>query len=308
MLYAFLIALAVAVVLGIAYYFELKSSRKQAADQQQLLNDYQRRVDEQQKLLEDYRALEKNFDNVGEGYEQALLAFDKMEEEKEKARQANEALEKRCNSLYVELNELKEQSQKKAEVMTPLMQHLASAIKATGDTKLQAMLAKITDLDDLPADLPPLSRTDNVMVTQVAEDAIRLSGIDTIQYLKFETVIAPDAAATMLSTNLAKAERALIHLLDNALKFTTEGSVRLLVNVNMDKMQAIYTVEDTGSGIEAADAERIFEPYVKLNQYFDGEGIGLTVSRNIARRLGGDLILDTDYAGPGSRFVLTLPI
>ena len=90
MLYAFLIALAIAVVLGIAYYFELKSSRKQADEQKQLLADYQRRVDEQQKLLEDYRALEKNFDNVGEGYEQALLAFDKMEEEKEKSRQANE--------------------------------------------------------------------------------------------------------------------------------------------------------------------------------------------------------------------------
>ena len=80
MVYAFLIVLVVALVLGIAYYFELKSSRKQAEEQQQLLNDYQRRVDEQQKLLEDYRALEKNFDNVGEGYEQALLAFDKMEE------------------------------------------------------------------------------------------------------------------------------------------------------------------------------------------------------------------------------------
>jgi signal transduction histidine kinase len=76
----------------------------------------------------------------------------------------------------------------------------------------------------------------------------------------------------------------------------------------MEKMQAIYTVEDTGSGIEAADAERIFEPYVKLNQYFDGEGIGLTVARNVARRLGGELTLDAAYAGPGARFVLELPI
>ena len=70
MLYAFLIALAVAIVLGIAYYFELKSSKKQATEQEQLLKDYQQRVDEQQKLLDDYRALEKNFDSVGEGYEQ----------------------------------------------------------------------------------------------------------------------------------------------------------------------------------------------------------------------------------------------
>ena len=107
MLYAFLIALAIAVVLGIAYYFELKSSRKQADEQKQLLADYQLRVDEQQKLLEDYRALEKNFDNVGEGYEQALLAFDKMEEEKEKSRQANEALEKRCNAYGSAYNDIR---------------------------------------------------------------------------------------------------------------------------------------------------------------------------------------------------------
>ena len=307
MLYAFLIALAAAIVLGIAYYFELKSSKKQAAEQQQLLNDYQRRVDEQQKLLEDYRALEKNFDNVGEGYEQALLAFDKMEEEKEKSRQANEALEKRCNAYMTELNQLKEQTQKKAGVMTPLMEHLASALRATGDIKLQGMLAKITDLDDIPADLPPLERTDNVMVTQVADDAVRASGADKAQYVKFETVVAPDAAATMLSTNLGKAVRALTHLLDNALKFTTEGSVKLLVNVDMEKMQAIYTVEDTGSGIDAAEQEHIFEPYVKLNQFFDGDGIGLTVARNIACRLGGDLTLDAEYAGPGARFVLALP-
>ena len=66
MLYAFLIALAVAIVLGIAYYFELKSSKKQATEQEQLLKDYQQRVDEQQKLLDDYRALEKNFDTAEE--------------------------------------------------------------------------------------------------------------------------------------------------------------------------------------------------------------------------------------------------
>ena len=192
--------------------------------------------------------------------------------------------------------------------MTPLMQHLQSAIRATGDLKLQGMLAKILDIDDIPSDLPPLDRTDNVMVTQVSDEAVRISGIDKVQYLKFETVVAPDAAATMLSTNLNKAIRALTQLLDNALKFTTEGSVKLFVNVDMEKMQAIYVVEDTGSGIEAADQERIFEPYVKLNQYFDGEGIGLTVARNIARRLGGDLTLDAEYAGPGARFVLELPI
>ena len=112
----------------------------------------------------------------------------------------------------------------------------------------------------------------------------------------------------MLSTNLVKSVRALTHLLDNALKFTSEGTVTLKVAVDMEKMQAIYTVEDTGAGIEPSEQEHVFEPYVKLNQFFDGQGIGLTVARSIARRLDGDVILDTTYEGPGSRFVLTLPI
>jgi len=46
---------------------------------------------------------------------------------------------------------------------------------------------------------------------------------------------------------------------------------------------------------------------VQLDEYFDGTGIGLTVARSIARRLGGDVVLDTSYHSKGARFVFTLP-
>jgi signal transduction histidine kinase len=307
MLYAFLIALAVAVVLGIAYYFELKSSKKQATEQEQLLKDYQQRVDEQQKLLDDYRALEKNFDSVGEGYEQALLAFDKMEEEQKKSKQVNEALEKRCNALQEQCTRLEQHAQKSSEVIDQALVGMREIAKQTSNAKLSALIGKISDMDDVEGQ-KAISRTDNILVSQVADEAIAASGVDNISYLKFEKEVDPVAAATMLSTNLVKAVRALTHLLENALKFTTEGSVTLKVAVDMEKMQAIYTVEDTGTGIEPAEQEHVFEPYVKLNQFFDGQGIGLAVARSIARRLDGDVVLDTTYAGPGSRFVLTLPI
>lgn len=302
----FIIVLAVAIGLGVALYFQMKASHGQAAEQQQLLSDYQRRVDEQQKLLDDYRALEKNFDSVGEGYEQALLAFDKMEEDSQKAKAVNEALEKRCSALQTELNTLKESAQKREEILKPLMQQMEEAAKS--NPQLAQFMAKLGDMDDMQADLPPIDRTDNVLVQQIAEEAIRMSGIDKAGYLKLELDVAPDAAATMLSTNLKKAVRALTHLLDNAQKFTSDGSVKLSVAVDMDKMQAIYTVQDTGAGVEAADAERIFEPYVKLNQFFDGQGIGLTVARNLVRRLGGDIRLDTESTEQGARFILELPI
>ena len=302
-----IILIVVAAVLGIAYYSQLKASRRQAAEQQQLLTDYQRRVDEQQKLLDDYRVLEKNFDNIGEGYEQALLAFDKMEEEKQQQQSVQEALEKRCNSLQQTCDQLTQTVQKTTEGLTAILADMQQTARETGDTRMAVFAGRISDLGDVDSQVP-IERTDNIMVTQVADEAVKVSGIDKAQYVKFEINTAPDAAATMLSTNQAKAVRALTHLLDNALKFTTEGSVRLSVTVDMDKMLAVYVVEDTGAGVEAAEAEHVFEPYVKLNQYFDGQGIGLTVARNIARRLGGDAVLDTQYAGPGARFVLSLPI
>jgi len=238
----------------------------------------------------------------------SAASFEKMEEESQKLKSTNDALQKRCEQLQAELSSLKDTVQKQSTVMKQIVADVQTAAKAVADPHLSTVVARLSDVDDLQADLPPIERTDNILVAQVADEAIKLSGIDQAEYVKFECNVAPDAAATMLSTNLQKAVRSLTHLLDNAQKFTTEGSVTLSASVDMDKMLVIYAVEDSGSGIAADDAERIFEPYVKLNQYFDGQGVGLTVARNIARRLGGDITLDSTFAGPGSRFVLTLPM
>ena len=68
-----------------------------------------------------------------------------------------------------------------------------------------------------------------------------------------------------------------------------------------------FSVEDTGIGIPHKEAERIFEEFVQLDEYYDGTGIGLTVARSLATRIGGNIILDTAYIG-GARFVMTLPL
>ena len=73
-----IILLVIVVALAVALFFQMKAAKRQSEDGQQLLNDYQRRVDELQHLPEDYNSLSKNFENIGKGYEQALLLFDKM--------------------------------------------------------------------------------------------------------------------------------------------------------------------------------------------------------------------------------------
>ena len=67
-------------------------------------------------------------------------------------------------------------------------------------------------------------------------------------------------------------------------------------------------IEDNGEGIPAKDAERVFERFVKLDPFKEGLGLGLTFSRTMARRLGGNVTLDTSYPGPGCRFKVSLQL
>ena len=61
-------------------------------------------------------------------------------------------------------------------------------------------------------------------------------------------------------------------------------------------------------GIPASEAEHVFERFVKLDSFKEGLGLGLTFGRTMARRMGGDVVLDTTFAGPGARFKVTLPL
>jgi len=108
-------------------------------------------------------------------------------------------------------------------------------------------------------------------------------------------------------------------LLDNARKFTrpAEAAVgagaevrqgRVVLDVQQHGAQLAFVVEDNGIGVPAEEAERIFDEFVQLDDYYDGTGIGLTVARSIARRLGGDVTLDTTYGQQGARFIYTLPL
>ena len=115
-----------------------------------------------------------------------------------------------------------------------------------------------------------------------------------------------DAFTVKTQENLVR--RILLQLLDNARKNIPQKDGRIFVHAAVSDSQLSVSVEDNGSGIPLDKAEHVFERFVKLDTFKEGLGLGLTFSRAMARRLGGDVVLDTSYAGPGARFVLTLPL
>lgn len=111
---------------------------------------------------------------------------------------------------------------------------------------------------------------------------------------------------TKIMTNRREAEKILDHLMDNALKFTKQGSITLRTYQDKDDNMICFSVTDTGCGIKEGEEEKIFEHFYKSDVYKEGVGLGLSLARRLARQMGGDVVLDSDYK-EGCRFVLKLP-
>ena len=117
----------------------------------------------------------------------------------------------------------------------------------------------------------------------------------------------PEAVAAW--ADKPKVEQILINLLSNAVKFTEQGKVTLECDWH-DSHRVSIAVSDTGVGIPPDHLEKIFEPFVQvgrsLTQSQEGTGLGLAISRDLARGMGGDIVV-TSEPQKGSRFTLILP-
>lgn len=182
--------------------------------------------------------------------------------------------------------------------------------------RITGLVNKMLEISDINSKTV-IECTDQVMAVQIAAQAVEASAISMAKHLTFDLQVTPEAENTMLTTNLSSATRALSLLLDNARKFTlppeaqqspeqTGINAKAVLKVTTEGGQVLFIVEDNGIGVPAAEAEHIFEEFVQLNDYYDGTGIGLTVARSLAQRIGGNICLDTSYTG-GARFVMSLP-
>ncbi|MDO8132083.1 MAG: HAMP domain-containing sensor histidine kinase, partial [Candidatus Brocadiales bacterium] len=103
-----------------------------------------------------------------------------------------------------------------------------------------------------------------------------------------------------------KLHHLITHLVDNAIKFTENGKIRMSARTQSDTVEV--TVEDTGKGLDEAIRERVFEKFYKENPSSFGAGIGLAICKNIVKSHKGKIWAESEGKGKGSRFKFALPI
>ena len=196
--------------------------------------------------------------------------------------------------------------------------------------RITGLVNKMLELSEINSHTV-LERRDTVTLLDIIHQAVASSGITDAPHVNFEMNLG-EGTDLPFKTDRLSAVRIVELLLDNARKFTQpaeaylsgHGStasgqsaavkkerVTLTASVEPSSVgegatgrgvMARIVVEDTGKGIPAEEAEHIFGEFVQLDEYYDGTGIGLSVARSLARRLGGDVVLDTTYTS-GARFI-----
>jgi signal transduction histidine kinase/DNA-binding response OmpR family regulator len=123
--------------------------------------------------------------------------------------------------------------------------------------------------------------------------------------------VTPCERATVVAADAERFQQILLNLITNAIKFTATGG-SIGVSCDSDTGVVRVRVKDTGVGVRLIDIDRVFEPFVQIDRHLtavkqQGVGLGLSISRELARAMRGDLTLQSTE-GVGSTFTLTLPI
>jgi signal transduction histidine kinase len=150
--------------------------------------------------------------------------------------------------------------------------------------------------------------TSTVPLREALERAAALVRVQMVEHeLMFE--VAPAAEGIAVSADPDRLQQILLNLLTNAVKFTPRGGVVAVSHEATDEQVRIH-VRDTGIGIAADQLTHIFEPFVQLNEATGrvserGVGLGLAISRDLARAMGGELTVSST-PGEGSVFTIEL--
>ncbi len=176
---------------------------------------------------------------------------------------------------------------------------------------LLALINDVLDLSKIEAGKMDLY-LETVEVRPLIDDVVSVVGplVDK-KANQLSITLAPDLGA--IHADVTKVRQSLFNLLSNASKFTERGIITLDVQRLEHEGSEIFrfTVSDTGIGMNQEQLGRMFQAFTQADasttRKFGGTGLGLVISRNFCRMMGGDIIVESEE-GKGTKFIITLPV
>ena len=233
------------------------------------------------------------------------------------------------------LKESEEANRAKSEFLATMSHELRTPLNAiSGYTELLKMGLRGPVTEEQIADLERINRSQSHLLG-IINDILQFAKLEsgqlemTVDEFPVETaldtaeeLVRPQLEAKKISYARLRGDKSarvradadrfqqiVLNLLSNALKFTPEGG-RITVAWRIEQQRLLIDVADTGIGIAVDQFERIFDPFVQVQsgttRTSEGVGLGLAISRDMARQMGGDVYV-TSELGNGSTFTLALP-
>lgn len=228
-----------------------------------------------------------------------------------------------------EIAEAYQQTKKALEVKTAFMKSMKHEIRTplNGIMGFSQLLSSMYTADEQAHQMTEVIEKQSMLLAKIIDDILEIADADTVkpkiencaideivessmatarQVANADVAFAykPFSTGVVISTDSHILQTILVKVLDNAAKFTKQGSITVLTKQIEHGIS--FIVEDTGPGIPADKTETVFDQFTKLDEFSQGTGMGLTLCRTIIQKLNGKIFVDTSYSG-GCRMIIEIP-
>lgn len=268
--------------------------------------------------------------------EELLQSNQELEERTSLLEEKNQLIQERNIDIQQKAEQLEQSTKYKSEFLANMSHELRTPLNSI--LLLSKLMADNEDLDKEYTEYAAVIQSSGQGLLSLIDEILDLSKIEAgkmdleIHDVKLEEVLTDmrslfkpiaqdkklalevsltDELPDLIATDKMRLEQILKNLLSNAFKFTTEGTVSLILAVNHIQKTISFKVKDTGIGIPKSKIGLVFEAFQQADgstrRKFGGTGLGLSISRELAKLLGGDIKLESEE-NVGSEFTLTIPL